>query len=96
MNHQNVVRRVAMRGGWIGLLSGESQGKALERVIPAMNAEGYRVAFIIKDQFSWARRVLNLVIFAITLGFVGFVENLLIVGEAQGAAVTSAPPTPGA
>ena len=83
MNHKNIVRRVAMRGGWIGLLSGESQGKALERVIPQMNEEGYRVAFIIKDQFSWARRVLNMAIFIVTLGFVGFVENLLIVGESQ-------------
>lgn len=79
----NVTRRVAMRGGWLGLFSGESQGKALERVIPALNAEGYRVVFIVPDKFSLFRKVLNVIILVVTLGFVGFVENLIIVGESQ-------------
>jgi len=81
MKPRNVVRRVSMRGGWLGLFSGESQGKALERVIPQLNAEGYRVSFIVSDKFSWGRKLLNVLVFAVTLGFVGFVENLMIIGE---------------
>lgn len=77
----NIVRRVSMRGGWLGLLSGESQGKALERVIPAMNAEGYRVVFIVPDKFSLAKRVLAVLVLVVTLGFVGITENVLIIGE---------------
>lgn len=80
---KNIVRRVSMRGGWIGLFSGESQGKALERVIPAMNAEGYRVVFIVPDKFSLAKKFLALVVLVITLGFVGIVENLMIIGESN-------------
>lgn len=81
MKPNNCTRRVAMKGGWIGLFSGESQGKALDRVIPQLNADGYRVAFVVQDKFSLARKVLNVFVFAITLGFVGFVENLIIIGE---------------
>lgn len=80
---KNITRRVSMRGGWLGLLSGESQGKALERVIPQMNAEGYRVAFIVPDKFSLAKKMLAFVVLVCTLGFIGLVENLIIIGEAD-------------
>ena len=77
----NIISRVSMRAGWLGLLSGESQGKALERVIPTMNAQGYRVTFIIRDEYSLARKLLNGLIFVVTPGFIGFKENLMIIGE---------------
>jgi hypothetical protein len=81
MKNLNVVRRVAMRGGWIGLFSGESQGKALERVLPELNADGYRVAFVVPDHWSIAKRILSILVLVVTLGFVGLTQNLLIIGE---------------
>lgn len=81
MKPLNIVRRVSMRGGWIGLLSGESQGKALDRVIPQMNSEGYKVRFVVPDQWSLAKRFLAIVVLVVTLGIVGLNQNLLIIGE---------------
>ena len=77
----NIQQRVSGRGGWIAMLQGESQGRALERVIPTMNASGYRVAFIIPDQWSFARKMLNLLVFFGTAGFFAHTEGVLIIGE---------------
>ena len=90
MEGLNVVRRVSMRGGLLGLLSGESQGKALERVIPQLNRDGYRISFVIDDQWSMLKRILNIFVLVLTLGFFGFSQNVLLIGERVG------PPTPGA
>lgn len=81
MKPLNITRRVGLRGGWIGLFSGESQGKALDRVIPQLNADGYRVAFVVPDQWSLVKRLWAVVLLVITLGFVGLTQNLLIIGE---------------
>jgi len=77
----NIVRSVTIRGGWIGLFSGESRAKAMERIITQLNADGYRVAEIIPDEWSFFTRMLALLIFVVTLGIVGFREGVLIVGE---------------
>ena len=77
----NRTWRVKFRGGWLGLFTGESQGKAMERVLPEMNQQGYRVVFIVSDKFSLVKKFLVLLLAVVTLGFVVLVENLLIVGE---------------
>lgn len=77
----NVIRPVRMRGGWIGLFTGVSQVSAMEPVVTELNAEGYRLVWTLTDEWSLARKLLNLVIFTVTLGIVGFKENILIVGE---------------
>ena len=51
----NVQVRVAGRNGWISIFTGESRGQALERILPSLNARGYRVAFVIEDKFSFLR-----------------------------------------
>ena len=63
------------------MLQGESQGRALERVIPLMNASGYRVAFVLPDSISVGRKILNLLVGVVTLGFYYQTEGLLIIGE---------------
>jgi hypothetical protein len=77
----NVTRRVAMRGGWLGLFSGESQGKAIDRVIKELNGTGYRVSFIIPDRWNPFKKILAILLLIVTLGFVGLVENILVIGE---------------
>ena len=77
----NVVYRAHMKAGWIGIFTGESQGAVLERVIPELNERGYRVVFIVRDKFSVARYLLNLLLLVVTLGFYGHAASLLIVGE---------------
>lgn len=56
----NTYRRSTARVGWLALFSGESQGKALRRAIRDLNADGYRVAFIVPDHYSFFGRVFNL------------------------------------
>ena len=84
MNPINVTRRVAYRGGWLGLFSGESQGKALERVIPQLNAEGYRVVFVVPDRWSIAKLLLSVLIAILTLFIFVPTPNLLIIAERTG------------
>ena len=77
----NVQMRVASRGGWLVIFQGESQGRALERVLPELEHDGYRVAFIVPDSFSLGKKLLNLLLAIVTLGFYYQVEGLLIIGE---------------
>ena len=77
----NIQLRVSSRGGWIPMLQGESQGRALERVLPDLNRQGYRVAFVVDDKFNIGKRILNILIATITLGFYYQTQGLLIIGE---------------
>ena len=77
----NVSERVEMRGGWVGLFTGESQGRALQRVLPQLNKRGYCVVEVVEDKWSLARRLLNLIVAIATLGFVVGVPNLMIIAE---------------
>ena len=77
----NIQRRVSGRGGWIGLFTGESQGRALERVLPELNAEGYRIVFIIPDSWSFAKHLLNTIITVATLGIYSQTQGVVIIGE---------------
>ena len=80
----NVTKRVNLRGGWIGLISGESQGKALDRAISDLNRDGFKVAFIVPDRWSFVRYLVEVLVIILTLGFVARTPNLLIVGEPAG------------
>ena len=77
----NVQRRVSGRGGWLPAFSGESHGRAFDRVIPELNSEGYRVLFIVEDQFSLPYRLLQNVIAVVTLFAYWRSPGWLIVGE---------------
>ncbi len=77
----NVQQRASLRGGWFGFLSGESMGKSVERAIIDLNRRGYRVAFMIPDQWSLVRRILNILLTIVTLGFVSHSPGILIIGE---------------
>ena len=69
------------RGGWIGLFSRERQGNALDRALKELNADGYRVAFVANDRWSFVRYRLEVVVIICTLGLVARSPNLLIIGE---------------
>ena len=77
----NIQRRVSSRGGWIPMLQGESQGRAFERVLPEINAQGYRVVFVIEDKPSFAWKLLNMALAFVTLGFYWRTAGVLIIGE---------------
>ena len=61
--------------------AGTQRTKALEREVAQLNAEGYRVSFIVPDRWSFFRRVLWLMIAFGTFGFVVRSENLFLIGE---------------
>jgi hypothetical protein len=65
----------------IGLFSGESQTKALNRTLDQLNAQGFAVASMVVDRWSFWRRLGWLLILILTLGFVGKVPNVLIATE---------------
>ena len=77
----NVQRRATYVAGWIGLFRGESLGSAVERTILELNADGYRVVFMIPDRWSVARVLLNILITVVTLGIVSKARGMLIIGE---------------
>ena len=77
----NVQLRVESRAGLIAALQGESQGKALERALPKLNSQGYRVVFMVKDRWSFFRVVLFALVAICTLGLWTKVPDWVIVGE---------------
>lgn len=77
----NIQWRVVSRGGWLAIFQGESLGRALERTLPQLEQEGYRVQFVLPDSFSLGKKLLNLLLAVVSLGFYYQVEGLLIIGE---------------
>ena len=77
----NQIHQVTFRAGWIGFFAGESQTKALDRVLDQVNARGLRVAAMTVDRWSFWKRLLWAFVLVITLGFVGRVPNILVVTE---------------
>ncbi len=63
------------------MFAGESQGKALNRVFPELNSQGYKVAFIVEDRPSLLWQLMNIFIALGTLGLYWRKPGLLIVGE---------------
>jgi len=77
----NIQHRVEITGGLIAAFQGESQGKALERALPELNEQGYRVVFMVKDEWNIFRKLLFLLILVCTVGLWTKVPNWLIIGE---------------
>lgn len=77
----NVTRRVSFHAGWWGVLRGESQGRAVQDVVEDLNADGYRVAFVVSDRYNILRWFFESLLATITLGFIWRPPNLLIIGE---------------
>jgi hypothetical protein len=77
----NELHTVHYKGGWIGLFGGENQEKALRRAIPLINASGQRVVAAVEDRWSVWKRIGVLLLFLITLGFVGRTPNVLLITE---------------
>ncbi len=77
----NIQIRVRRNTGWAALLSGESQGRAVDRGLTELNERGYRVVFITPDKWSLFRHLLNFLHVLVTLGISGRAPNILIVGE---------------
>ncbi len=73
--------RVTFRGGWYHALKGESQGRALERVLAELDEGGWRISFIVKDRFNLARRLLHYMIALFTGLAIYHPENLLVIAE---------------
>ena len=82
-NH-TIQYRVSRRGGWIGLFTGESMGKALERELDSINEAGHRVRFIFPDKWSFAKHLQNILVTIVTLGIVSYTQDVLIVAETDG------------
>ena len=83
LGHRRVHKqmRVNFRGGWYHAWKGESQGRALERVLEQLDKEGWRISFIVNDRFSILRRLFHYLIAAVTLLAIYHPENLIIIGE---------------
>ena len=77
----NICNRAVVRVGWFALLAGESRAKSITRTTHRVNAEGYRVSFIVADQLSLFGLLWNLIILILTLGFYSRSQGLLIIGE---------------
>ncbi len=75
----NELYTVNYRGGWIGLLAGESQIKAVERALSEINATGRYVVAAVEDRWSFWKRLGVALLFIITLGIVGKVPNVLLI-----------------
>lgn len=88
----NTTQRVSVRGGWIGLFSGESQGKAIERGLTRLNADGYRLVFVIEDQWSFFAKFFASLLAGITLGIWVKKPNVLLIGERIGQPAAAAAP----
>lgn len=75
----NRTERVELKSGWLNM--GESQGRAVDRVIERMNEDGYRLVFITEDKWSLGKKIINFFLTCITFGFRGRRPSVLIVGE---------------
>ena len=69
------------RAGLVGVLAGESAGKALRRTIEQINADGRRVAFMVKNRWSIWQWLGALLLFLLTVGLVGRAPGYLVIAE---------------
>jgi hypothetical protein len=77
----NEIHAVSSKGGWIAVFAGESQEKALRRAIPVINASGQKVVAAVKDRWSIWTWIGTVLLWLITLGFVGRQPNVLLITE---------------
>ena len=79
----NIVRRASFRGGLIGLFTGNSKRRTLERGIQQLNFDGYQVVLLEEDNWGLLGRLLSIILLIITLGLFTVEPGYLIIGEAM-------------
>lgn len=79
----NIVRRASFRGGWIGLFTGNSKMRTLERGLQQLNSDGYQVVLVEEDNWGLLGKLLSIILLIITLGFFTIEPGFLIIGEAN-------------
>ena len=73
--------RVIFRGGWWDAIKGETQGRAIERVLKDLDEGGWRISFIVNDRYSFLKR-LYVYLVAVLTGFAIYLPpNLIIIAE---------------
>ncbi len=80
----NELHPVTYRGGWIGMFAGENQMRAVQRAIVEINDSGFRVVAAVEDRWSFGKRLGVALLWIVTLGFVGKVQNVLLITERTG------------
>ncbi len=50
-------------------------------MLPRLNADGYRVAFVIPDKFSFGKTLLTILVAVCTLGIYWRGQGVLVIGE---------------
>lgn len=80
MQH-NLATSVEFKGGWIGLFGGESQKKALDRVLVVLGEQDQRVVAVTTDHWSIAKRLWMFLLAIVSLLFYVRVPNLLVISE---------------
>jgi hypothetical protein len=63
------------------MLAGENQVRALQRAIAEINDSGFRVVAAVDDRWSVWQRIWAVILFIVTLGVVGRVQNVLLITE---------------
>ncbi|NNN22446.1 MAG: hypothetical protein HKL80_10655, partial [Acidimicrobiales bacterium] len=61
--------QVSIKGGWIGLFSGDDTRKAINRALMDLERQNVRVLSAVPDQWSYWKRLWNAIIGVLTLGF---------------------------
>lgn len=77
----NSVMQAKVRKGLFGLISGEDMTSVVTREITAMNNDGYRLVFIMEDEFSAYRKAGSRILWILTLGIWRYDPGLLLIGE---------------
>ena len=78
------------RSGLIGVLAGESAGKALARTIEQINQDGARVVFLVRDRWSIWQWLGALILFVLTVGLVGRTPGYVVITERREVSVAGA------
>jgi hypothetical protein len=66
------------------MFEGENQSKALQRAVVEINVSGFRVVAAVPDRWSIWKRLGVILLYIMTLGFVGRVQNVLLITERVG------------
>ena len=73
--------RVEFRGGWWHAFKGETQGRALERVLAEIDEGQWRICFVVNDRYSFVKRALIFLVSVFTALAIHPPPNLIIIAE---------------
>ena len=72
---------VVFRAGWLEALKGESQSRAIERVLQEVDEGGWRIVWIANDRHSFLKRLLVYLVAIISFFAIYLPPNLVIIAE---------------